>query len=94
MRSDPGTWARAVNDGALNFRYTYGTWGTEWTIQIADFNGDGADDVLLTDPATGVWFTALNDWAGSFVYRSGQWQPGSTVTLADFTGDGLSDATS
>jgi len=87
-----GTWAQAINDGALNFRYTYGTWGTEWTIQIADFNGDGADDVLLTNPATGVWFTALNDWAGGFVYRSGQWQAGSTVTLADLTADGLSDA--
>jgi hypothetical protein len=87
-----GAWAQAINDGALQFRYTYGAWGSGWAVRIADLNGDGRDDVLLTDPASGAWTSALSDGTGHFTFRTGHAMPASEVTIGDFNGDGRADA--
>jgi len=56
-----------------------------------DFNGDGIDDSVLFDPATGAWEIEVATTDGFARWSSGTWAPGTSVRAADFNADGLSD---
>ncbi len=60
---------------------------------VADFNGDGAADVIVTDPQNGVIYSLLGDNTGSFVLKSTFGNSGAPaeVFTGDFNGDGHPD---
>ena len=57
---------------------------------LADFDGDGRDDVFLYAPETGLWSLALTE-THDFRYSSGQWAPGLQLVAAQLNDDGLAD---
>jgi Peptidase family M23/FG-GAP-like repeat/Secretion system C-terminal sorting domain len=75
--------------------------GTSFTPLVADFNGDGKDDICLYAPATGNWYVALSNGTNAFTPTpgtTGQWisnwkSTGGPYTpfAADFSGDGYAD---
>ena len=87
-----GTMVRGMNDGAGNFEFADGLLGSQWKLHVADLNGDGKDDLLLTMPDFGFWFTLLNEGDGHFKSRAGSWVAAPSLTLGDFNGDRRSDA--
>jgi hypothetical protein len=64
-----------------------------FTFGVADFNGDGAADLIVTDPLNQVIYSLLGNNTGSFVLESTighSGGPGQVLT-ADFNGDGHPD---
>ena len=64
-----------------------------FTFGVADFNGDGAADLIVTDPLNQVIYSLLGDNTGSFTLKStfgNSGAPGQVLT-ADFNGDGHPD---
>ncbi|MFD7031574.1 FG-GAP-like repeat-containing protein [Streptomyces sp. NPDC059917] len=60
----------------------------------ADFNGDGAQDLVARQDSTGVlkmWLGRGNGTFASSVDVTGGWRPFSQTLAADFTGDGKAD---
>ena len=93
-----GAWVQALNhltqaDGADGGAFTAhpGVWASGARVALGDLDGDGRDDVLLSDPATGAWVQSLTDGAGGFTYRGGRGLPTGQVQIADFNGDTLAD---
>lgn len=72
-----------------------GTFGGASSIVVADFNGDGKSDVVLTEPSFshGSVEVRLGDGAGGFTrsWTSGFTGYPRTVAVADFNGDGIPD---
>jgi len=57
-----------------------------------DVNGDGEDDLIVSDYMfVGVFLWRDDHYEGSFVYQGDPWKydPGSRVTLEDWTGDNV-----
>lgn len=64
-----------------------------FTFGVADFNGDGAADLIVTDPLNQVIYSLLGNNTGSFTLKStfgNSGAPGQVLT-ADFNGDGHPD---
>jgi hypothetical protein len=64
-----------------------------FSFGVADFNGDGAADLIVTDPQNGVIYSLLGNNTGSFTLKSAFGNgggPGQVLT-ADFNGDGHPD---
>ncbi len=55
---------------------------------MADFNGDGYDDLFWYDPASGAWAGHVNRGPGRFKDTPGVWPAGGTVVVGDLDGDG------
>ena len=100
-RSSLGNWlltaANSQGNGSTNV--AWGQWSTAVTwddVLIGDFNGDGRDDVIGRDSATGDWWVALtrSDGSGSDNVLWGKWSPSVTwvdVVVGDFNDDGKAD---
>ncbi len=60
---------------------------------VADFDGDGAADLIVTDPQNGLIYSLLGNNTGSFVLKSTSFNGGAPgqVLTADFNGDGHPD---
>ena len=67
-----------------------GGWAVGWQIHVADFNGDGVDDIFLYSAATGVWVKAIKT-GSAFTYFSQRWAAGLSVYIVEFNGDGRAD---
>ena len=75
---------RAVGN---TFEYTEGMrWGPNWTVTIADLDGDGRSDIFLYDPATGWWYEVFKDGAADSYY-SGLWANNWRTALLHGGGD-------
>lgn len=75
---------------------TWVTWSTSINdkIKVGDFNGDGKDDLIGTDPTDNKWYISLSNtnsfasptaWAD---FTSGTW---SNARIGDFNGDNIDD---
>jgi hypothetical protein len=64
-----------------------------FTFGVADFNGDGAADLIITDPQNQLIYSLLGNNTGSFVLKSTLSNGGgpAQVLTADFNGDGHPD---
>ena len=74
----------------------WGTWSATLTFEevtVADFNGDGKDDVAAYDNRGIWWMTAGNDAGVSRTQSLTRWSAVAdwTSTIGDFNGDGLVD---
>ena len=95
--ADTGAWVQALNEltqtdgGAGPFTTHAGAWAPGWQVGVGDLDGDGREDVFVSDAASGLWFQSLTDGAGGFTYRGGSGLPVGQVHLPDFNGDGRAD---
>jgi hypothetical protein len=100
-RNDNGLtvdWLGQANGGfASNYANSAINVPTSWAIAgIGDFNGDGKEDILWRDTASGLtvdWLGQANgsfasNWANSVVTVPTDWK---VAGIGDFNGDGLSD---
>ena len=55
---------------------------------MADFNGDGHDDLFWYDPVSGAWAGHVSRGPGKFKDTQGGWPAGGTVAVGDLDGDG------
>jgi len=80
-------------DGTFQPRVDYGLGAQPFAIAAADFNGDGAIDLVVSmGPASDVKTTAVLMNAGSGTFRVLEAFPGGTVLgTGDFNGDGKTD---
>ncbi len=85
--STTGTWSQPMVDEAGNTPAAV----PGWTVQRADFNGDGTTDLFLYNRVTGVWLKAVDNREGTYSFYGYQWAPGWTPFVADMDGDGRSD---
>ena len=73
------------------------SWGSdvEWLdVQVADFNGDGLDDIVGRSAANGAWWVAESTGDGFVNRQWGSWTVGiewMDVATGDFNGDGRTD---
>jgi hypothetical protein len=60
---------------------------------VADFNGDGANDLIVTDELDNSLYVLLGNTTGAFTVKSTvqQFSGPTTVFVADFNGDGHQD---
>ena len=68
-----------------------GQWTAAWEVHPADLNGDGIEDLVLVDRATGVMVRGINDGAGNFEYADGLLGSEWKLHVADLNGDGKDD---
>lgn len=79
-----------------------GKWAAQSVVQLADFNGDGMQDVFAYNPTTGEWSKSTNRGRTVLecpglcsqqrfdIYR-GVWGTGWRITVFDANGDGKTD---
>lgn len=85
-----GAWFQLLNTGGT-FLETPGTALSDADVHFGDLDGDGDDDVLLYQPATGNWARGVSDGQGPLTFTSGRGAAELTIRVADFDGDGLAD---
>lgn len=85
--STTGAWSQPMVDEAGNTPAAV----PGWTVNRADFNGDGTTDLFLYNPVTGVWLKAIDNREGTYSFYGYQWAGGWTPYVADMDGDGRSD---
>ena len=99
--AETGAWVQALTHltqtdhlydrGAGPFTTHAGVWAPGWQVGVGDLDGDGREDVFVSDATSGMWFQSLTDGAGGFTYRGGRGLPVGQVHLPDFNGDGRAD---
>lgn len=87
FRPNTGTWY--LYFGANTFQTV--NWGLNGDIPVlADFTGDGVDDITVFRPSTGTWYILLDQF--SFEFRQVQFGlNGDKPVVADYDGDGRAD---
>jgi len=87
-----GQTAIADNSAPAGPGYTNNSWGSSSYTWIADFNGDGRDDIASADGSTVYMYLSsgqdfeLGKWG-----VSGSWGSSGYTWVDDFTGDGKAD---
>jgi hypothetical protein len=105
-RDEAGGWWLASSAYFSNADHWHiaGNWSPDvnWSdVQVADFDGDGSDDIAGRDPVTGQWtvsrsvFPTNNSQQQSFTTSIwGRWSVGTDwtkIVTGDFNGDGRAD---
>ncbi|MEL6671844.1 MAG: FG-GAP-like repeat-containing protein [Bacteroidota bacterium] len=97
-----GTANEEVNvQGAPNPNYPGSIFATAQFVAPLDFNGDGKQDIMVTDwgwtkiytfyeDGSGNW-QAQQIYGGSYPVQTGNGNPGNEIFIGDFNGDGKSD---
>lgn len=87
FRQNTGTWY--LYFGSNSFQTV--NWGLNGDIPVlADFTGDGVDDITVFRPSTGTWYILLDQF--SFEFRQVQFGlNGDKPAVADYDGDGRAD---
>jgi FG-GAP-like repeat len=80
-----GLWFRVVTTASGEFAYDMGPtrWGPNWDVHPIDFDGDGASELFLYQPANGFWVRVGFNAAGP-AYAFGQWGAGFVVDTGNF----------
>jgi uncharacterized delta-60 repeat protein len=93
-----GQWYAAVGSGnTFQTRATVGWSDVAYVdVQAADVNGDGLDDLIGRETATGIWWVSLNVGNGAYITQQNfaVWSPSvawQNVRVGDFNGDGRAD---
>ena len=82
-----------AGDGTFAQQVTYsagGAPGDAYSLAVADFNGDGANDLAVVGGASAV-IVLLNAGDGTFAKQVTYAPPAGRVLVADFNGDGRPD---
>jgi hypothetical protein len=80
----------AFSDSRGGFSYEAREWVPGLSLQAADLNGDGRDDLVGSNARTGVWLaTAVT--RGVLVEYTGQWTLGWHVATGDLDGNGSAE---
>ncbi len=87
FRPNTGNWY--LYFGSNSFQTV--NWGLNGDIPVlADFTGDGVDDITVFRPSTGTWYILLDQF--SFEFRQVQFGlNGDKPVVADYDGDGRAD---
>lgn len=95
------TYAVAISNGSSFGAPGTGTWLTGWGgrpvwARIGDFNGDGKDDLIGSNPTNNTYAVATSDGsqlgaAGSGIWLSGWSGTPAFADVGDFNGDGKDD---
>jgi flagellin-like hook-associated protein FlgL len=82
-----------TGDGTFQPRTTYGTGSEPAFVAVADFDGDGASDLVAVDSSSNTLSVLLGNGDGTFQPRTAYATGGlpRSVAVADFDGDGASD---
>lgn len=94
-----GRWTVGVADAVENVfeLQRWGRWGGNLplsTLQTADLNGDGTDDLIARNGSTGQWYAAVSEEGYFRTELLTRYIPSiawSDIMVADFTGDGRAD---
>jgi hypothetical protein len=80
-----GLWFRVFTGASGEFAYEMAParWGPNWDVYPIDFDGDGASELFLYQPANGYWVRVGFTPAGP-TYAFGQWGPGFVVDTGNF----------
>jgi autotransporter-associated beta strand protein len=96
--SSNGQWWLGQSNGTGFTNQLLATWSPAVTwvdVHTGDFNGDGHQDIVGRDLATGNLWVALSNGSNLFTsHLWGHWIPSATwvdVQVADFNGDGKTD---
>ncbi|MEZ5944511.1 MAG: VCBS repeat-containing protein [Planctomycetaceae bacterium] len=99
-RTSNGDWWVILNTSSGLSNSSWGTWGLDianrWeTIHVADFNGDGRDDIAGLDQ-NGTWRVGISDGSRFVSTDWGTQGPGNWFAFlsGDFNGDGRADIAS
>lgn len=87
FRQSTGTWYIYLGSNSAQVV----NWGLNGDIPVlADFTGDGTDDLTVFRPSTGKWYILLNQ--NTFEFREVQFGlNGDKPAVADYDGDGRAD---
>jgi hypothetical protein len=93
-----GQWWVGHSDGSSAFsNKLFATWSPAVTwvdVHTGDFTGDGRDDIVGRDLASGNWWVGVSNGSSFVTTLWGHWSPAVTwvdVQVGDFTGDGKLD---
>ncbi len=91
-----GIWSVLLSDGTEVYNQAWGTWSTaiNWQhVQVADFDGDGLQDIVGR-ANNGSWWVARSQATEFVSERWGAWSSAvnwTSVLAGDFDGDGRDD---
>jgi len=93
-----GQWWVAKSNGSSGFSNSFFTsWSPAVTwvdVHTGDFSGDGRDDIIGRDLASGNWWVGVSNGSSYVTSLWGRWSPAVTwvdVQVGDFNGDGKAD---
>jgi hypothetical protein len=90
-------WVSSTTGSYFTSGAFWGNWNPNatWTnVQLADFNGDGKQDIIGYLQGTGQWWVGLSTASGFTTTLWANWNPNATwvdMQVGDFNGDGKAD---